>query len=99
MDLLTGISLAVNQWIAMFRKKYIYSLRNWMLFFIQNLIPIVLIVLMTMVINKVEEHISLPSLEITLRTYDETVTILAESKSGDPNSTTSKLVARGSNSV
>lgn len=45
MQLLTGAQLAVNQSFAMILKKYYYNVRNIKVLVIQNLIPVVFLIL------------------------------------------------------
>lgn len=74
--LLHGLRLRQNQWLAMLKKKLIYWSRNWIMFFLQNLIPILFVVISVLVARSMAKLNTLPSLEITLRTYDKTVTMV-----------------------
>ncbi|XP_055298016.1 phospholipid-transporting ATPase ABCA3-like isoform X5 [Sitodiplosis mosellana] len=71
-----GLGLRVNQWMAMFKKRYNCWIRSWVLFFLQNLIPVVFIVISVFVVHMMAENNTLPNLEITLNRYEKTVTML-----------------------
>lgn len=88
--LLHGFSLERNQWFAMLKKKYIYWSRNWVMFFLQNLIPILFVVISVLVVRSMEKLNTLPSLEITLHTYDRTVILLEQSNNTTPSNLTSR---------
>lgn len=89
-QLISGTGLIVNQWLAMFKKKYLYSVRNWILFLLQNLIPICFIIISILVGRTMREQTVLPTLDIDLATYEKTVTILDKSYPFESNSTTSR---------
>lgn len=88
--LLRGMRLKQNQWYAMLKKKLIYWSRNWIMFFLQNLIPIIFVVISVLVVRSMERLNTLPPLEITLRTYDRTVTLLEKSTNTIPSNLTNK---------
>lgn len=71
-----GLSLRVNQWKAMFKKRFYCWIRSWVLFFLQNLIPVTFIVISVFVVRMMAENNTLPDLEITLNRYERTVTML-----------------------
>ena len=60
----------------MFRKKLYYTIRNWTLFFIQNFVPVVFLILTIIVVRAFFGGIDLPPLDITLDSYVNTMTIL-----------------------
>ncbi|XP_058536329.1 ATP-binding cassette sub-family A member 17-like isoform X1 [Ochotona princeps] len=70
----TGFFLLCQQFYAMFLKKALYSWRNWMLILsIQMLVPLVIIMLSLFFFNlRVENMASVP-LELSLKTYGQTV--------------------------
>lgn len=88
--LLRGLRLKQNQWYAMLKKKMIYWSRNWVMFFLQNLIPIIFVVISVLVVRSMEKLNTLPPLEISLRTYDRTVTLLEKSQNTTPSTLTSQ---------
>lgn len=88
--LLRGLRLKQNQWYAMLKKKMIYWSRNWVMFFLQNLIPIIFVVISVLVVRSMERLNILPQLEISLRTYEKTVTLLEMSTNVAPTNLTTK---------
>lgn len=74
--LIGGFGLIKNQWYAMFKKKALHTIRNWLLFFVQNLIPICFVVLTILTMKTIPQQSALPPLDITLDSYQKTVTIL-----------------------
>lgn len=88
--LLHGLRLKQNQWYAMLKKKLIYWSRNWVMYFLQNLIPITFVVISVLVVRSMEKLNSLPPLEITLRTYEKTVTVLEKSLNTIPSNLTAR---------
>lgn len=73
---LKGLSLRINQWSAMFKKRFYVWIRSWVLFFLQNLIPVCFIVISVFIVRMMAENTALPSLDISLQRYDKTVTML-----------------------
>lgn len=77
--LLKGWKLVVNQSLAMFQKKFLFNIRNYKIFIIQNLIPVVfLIITIFTVRNWMSTKTDPPPLKISLDTYVETFTVLQE---------------------
>lgn len=76
LPLLRGLSLRVNQWYAMLKKKAIYWSRSWVLFLLQNLIPVTFIVISILIVRMMEKQTILPALEMSLNSYGKTVTML-----------------------
>lgn len=76
--LLTGWSLLMSQIWAMFLKKFIYTKRNYILLIIQNVIPLVFIVMTMLIVNSMSSTTDqdLPELLITLDSYAQTSTVL-----------------------
>lgn len=89
--LLKGSRLILNHWIAMYKKKAIYTYRNIILLFIQNLIPISFIIMTVLVVRTWAGFNDLPPLKITLESYVNTVTLL-ETVNASPGSLTQKYV-------
>lgn len=71
-----GLTLRQNQWIAMFKKRYYCWIRSWIMFFLQNLVPIVFIVVSVFVVRMMQDNFILPPLEMSLARYDKTVTMV-----------------------
>ncbi|GAB0097260.1 ATP-binding cassette sub-family A member 3 [Sergentomyia squamirostris] len=67
--LLTGTSLTVNQWRAMFMKKIFYTIRNWILFLLQNLIPIAFLVMSILIVRTFQVNWYLPELRMSFKPY------------------------------
>lgn len=88
--LLRGLRLKQNQWYAMLKKKLIYWSRNWVMFFLQNLIPIIFVVISVLVVRSMERLNILPQLEISLNTYEKTVTLLEMNTNVAPTNLTTK---------
>lgn len=78
-----GLTLRQNQWIAMFKKRYYCWIRSWIMFFLQNLVPIVFIVVSVFVVRMMQDNFILPPLEMTLARYDKTVTMIQMPQSFD----------------
>lgn len=75
-NFLHGPALHWSQIKAMATKKYLYSIRNWILLLIQFVIPAFFVV-MAMLTNSLSSGDSdLPELPIAFETYLETVTVL-----------------------
>lgn len=72
----SGLPLRMNQWTAMFKKRYYCWIRSWIMFFLQNLVPIVFIVVSVFVVRMMEDNFILPPLDISLARYDKTVTMI-----------------------
>lgn len=79
----TGFTLRMNQWTAMFKKRYYCWVRSWIMFFLQNLVPIVFIIVSVFVVRMMQDNFILPPLDISLARYDETVTMIQMPKSFD----------------
>lgn len=75
-DLLHGCSLHMNHYCAMFKKRFFTCIRNWPVIVMQNLIVVVFIVLSCLLVQDGRQFYDLPKLDITLETYDDTVTTL-----------------------
>lgn len=71
----------------------IYTKRHWVLFLLQNLLPIILILLGAALGETQNVKTPLPGLDISLKTYDTSVTILEESQNVVPNSLSAKYGA------
>lgn len=73
---LRGFSLRMNQWSAMFKKRFFCWIRNWIMFLLQNLIPVCFIVISVLIVRMMAENRTLPTLDISLNRYDKTVSML-----------------------
>lgn len=74
--LVTGLARMCNQIIAMFWKKYLQTVRNWLLLLLQIIIPIAFLVITLLALRKGELTANLPTLPITIDTYRDSITIL-----------------------
>lgn len=75
-ELVDGFNLHVNQWNAMFKKRYYSWINSWHLFLIQNIILILFIMISVIFAKISKEFYELPKLEINLNTYGENVAML-----------------------
>lgn len=57
-----GFSAVMSQWLAMFKKRYFCWIRSWVLFFLQNLIPVTFIVISVFVVRMMAENNKLVSI-------------------------------------
>lgn len=78
-----GSALRMNQWEAMFKKRYYCWIRSWIMFLLQNLVPVVFIVVSVYVVRMMHDNFVLPPLDISLARYDKTVTMVQMPKSFD----------------
>ncbi|KAL3284408.1 hypothetical protein HHI36_018568 [Cryptolaemus montrouzieri] len=80
---LTGFDLIKNQYWAMLMKKFLSALRSWRLHLIVIMIP-VLMIIVTMLLNKAQKQAELPPLSLNLDTYKkQKPLILVESESAN----------------
>ncbi|KAB0796441.1 hypothetical protein PPYR_10502 [Photinus pyralis] len=80
-DVLKGWALRVNQVKAMLLKRYLSILRTWVLFVIQNFVPVLFLVLAIVVVRGAQVFRDLPNLKIQLESYGRSVTVLNHSES------------------
>ncbi|XP_055842779.1 LOW QUALITY PROTEIN: uncharacterized protein LOC129909731 [Episyrphus balteatus] len=73
--LLKGHNLILSQWRSMLWKKILYTIRNKMLFAIQNLMPI-LFITMTILVSSNSHYAALRPMTMGLNQYPLTVTVL-----------------------
>ena len=76
--LLTGSQLIKNQFLAMLMKKTLSVIRTYVLQFIQILMPVAFLVVAIIVSRNSNRPGDLPSLPITLDSYDKPVTLVEE---------------------
>lgn len=74
--LLTGGMLLNNQITALFKKKVLITMRNWLLLLIQIVIPILFICITVLTQRALGWFSDLPQLKIWLQSYLQSVTIL-----------------------
>lgn len=74
--LLRGFTLILNQWIALFKKKYYYWKRNWIIYAILNVLVVASMVYSAVTYGSSGMDDSVASLPITLTRYAKSVTIL-----------------------
>lgn len=82
--------LIVNQIRALFMKKVLQTLRNWLLMCIQICIPVLFITITVLSERSRAWYYELPSLKITLQKYLESVTVLDTDPEVDQNSLVAK---------
>lgn len=73
--LLQGSNLIVSQWHSMLLKKYLHTIRNKLMFAIQNAMPILFIVL-TFIVASMSHYAPLQPLLLDLFSFQTTVTVL-----------------------
>ncbi|KAH8261715.1 hypothetical protein KR044_002735 [Drosophila immigrans] len=71
-----GMNLTKNQYTAMMLKKMLYTYRNRLLFLIQNIMPIVFVILTAVVSKKAAESRYSTPITYSLEQYPSTVTVL-----------------------
>lgn len=74
--LVKGYTLTVNQAYAMLKKKMLYTMRNWLMFAIQLIIPICFMIITILMVRTWNGYISLPSMNVDIRSYRRTTTLL-----------------------
>lgn len=82
--LLKGTDLYINQWHAMFLKKFLYTYRNKLLFAIQNFMPIFFVIVTILIARTQGIFNDLKPMTMSLGQYPTVVTIL-ESDNIKPN--------------
>lgn len=88
--LLRGLALIYNQWCAMFKKKFYYWKRNWIIYAVINILAIALVVHSGL--DDPDSSTEPTSLPISLATYRKSVIILDAQNVKTPGGLTSKLV-------
>ncbi|KAB0796416.1 hypothetical protein PPYR_10477 [Photinus pyralis] len=83
--LLTGLRLWLNQINGMFYKRWLSILRSWLLFLIQNLIPVVFVVITVIIVMKIPSTANQPMLGYELNVYDNPITPIS-THSANPHS-------------
>jgi hypothetical protein len=73
---LTGFVLFLNQIYALFLKRILFTLRNWILFFLQNLIPVVFLIITVLIVRAWGNNSDLPAFHLTLDQYSPTRTLM-----------------------
>lgn len=68
--------LMISHWIAMFKKRFIFWKRNWILFMLPNVILILCTVMSILSVKALTEYNSLPELDLSLSSYNKTVTLV-----------------------
>lgn len=83
-DFLTGWLLWRNHLLAMLMKKVLSTVRTWILFVIQNVIPVAFLIIAIIVARQMNTDQDLPNLDITLDSYDDPITVMtAENVNND----------------
>lgn len=78
-DFLTGCSLWFNQVLAMLMKRGLSILRSWIIFLLQNLIPIISVIVVIIVMRTVGSLKDPSALTFTLDSYNDPITTLNRS--------------------
>ncbi|XP_063704504.1 phospholipid-transporting ATPase ABCA3-like [Culicoides brevitarsis] len=85
-SLLTGTQLAWNQSLAMILKKYYYNIRNIKVLVIQNLIPVVFLILTIFTVRQwISTNTEAVPLRMTLDSYANSFTVLQVENSPEVN--------------
>lgn len=71
--------LVISHWIAMFKKRCIFLKRNWILYLVPNLILLVFTVASLFAVQALIKYITLPELDLSLSSYNKTVTMMSKS--------------------
>lgn len=90
---LTGIPLITNQVKAMFLKKSIYTKRNWVLLFVQVMIPVILTVITVLITKAFVISETLPELPIHMDNYPTNPVALISNHAQNINSPGGKFSA------
>ncbi|XP_034485230.1 ATP-binding cassette sub-family A member 3-like isoform X3 [Drosophila innubila] len=85
--LLRGMQLTLNQCHAMMMKKMLYTWRNKLLFFIQNLVPKLFVVITLLSSSALSSFRELPPMKICREQYPQTVTVMERYQNLTHNST------------
>lgn len=91
LTLLTGMKLTVNQLIALMMKKILNSYRNWIMLFLQTLIPVLFALITILTVQSWGGNRDLPKIQFNLNTYSRTITSLAVNSSIDPEGLPMKI--------
>lgn len=91
LDMLTGFQLYFNQFKALMEKKALHSRRNWFLLLVQATIPLVIITIIIFVVRSCDGTKDLPRLELSLKTYNSTVTLIQHDSSLPDDSIEGKI--------
>lgn len=75
-DFLTGWALWRNHLLAMLIKRVLSTVRSWILLLIQNIIPVLFLIIAIIVARQMNTANDLPKLDITLDSYDDSVTVV-----------------------
>lgn len=75
--LLKGYTLEWNQWKAMLLKKYIYSVKNWIIVAIQFIVPLIFVILTIEIEVSQSTYKTLKALNISMWEYKNTMTVLS----------------------
>ncbi|XP_063703816.1 phospholipid-transporting ATPase ABCA3-like [Culicoides brevitarsis] len=75
-QLLTGTSLIINQIKAVFLKKFAFTRRSPILLLVMMIMPVIFVQIAVLAVNSLRNKEDLPSLELELRSYGKTVTMV-----------------------
>ncbi|XP_055389641.1 phospholipid-transporting ATPase ABCA3-like [Condylostylus longicornis] len=74
--LLNGIKLTLSQWKAMLLKKYLYTIRNYIILIIQNFMPVFFVIITVLIFKTFDPFNELKALKLEISEYSKTVTAL-----------------------
>lgn len=95
--LLSGATLVQNQIIAMFKKKYLQTIRSWLLLLLQILIPVIFLIITILAGRERAIFNDLPPMLVTLDSYEEPVTVLQTNSSAEPTEFAYRIAAEYQN--
>lgn len=75
-ELLDGFGLRMNQWYAMFKKRYYCWTNNWFLFLVQILVLIFFTAISVLFVHISRDFNDLPRLKLSLNRYEKTYTLI-----------------------
>lgn len=84
--LLRGLRLVLNQWCAMFKKRFNYSRRNWLTLLLQVFSPVVIIIFIGR-LDVGKYTLDLPPLTISLASYKNAIAVVENPKTADASVT------------
>nr|XP_022911475.1 ATP-binding cassette sub-family A member 3-like isoform X1 [Onthophagus taurus] len=80
---LRGWELRKNHFIAMMMKKIIYSIRTWILFLIQNILPVIFLITAVVVSKTIRLGDKPEKMDFSLHPYDNPITVVSTSNETD----------------
>lgn len=84
--LLNGFSLARSQMFALFKKRFLQTLRSWVLLLIQIIIPTGFVIITVLSERTRTRFDNLPALPLNLNAFLETISVVQTNPNALPNS-------------